>query len=132
VLRYIKLREALNIEPADCRLAERTNKIKINGKEHKIQIGVSKSFHTYLRGGVNIGNNYEVEMYEHDGKELTSQVMLASYEALIIQEWARANDVTGMLTMASGITAPTSDRSVMDSAEGTTSGAIRRSPALTR
>jgi hypothetical protein len=36
VLRYIKLQEALNIEPANCRLPERTNKIKINGKEHKI------------------------------------------------------------------------------------------------
>jgi hypothetical protein len=80
VLWYIKLREALNIEPADCRLAERTNKIKINGKEHNIQIGISKSFHTYLRGGVDIGNNCEVGMYEHDGKELTSQVTLATYE----------------------------------------------------
>ena len=55
--RYLKMREALNVEPADCRLAERTGKIKINGKEQVIQIGVSTSFHTYLKGGVDINND---------------------------------------------------------------------------
>jgi hypothetical protein len=38
VIRHIKLRDGLNVEPIDCRLAEKTNKIKINGKEHMIQI----------------------------------------------------------------------------------------------
>jgi hypothetical protein len=117
--RYIKLREALNVEPADCRLAEKTGRIKINGKEQVIQIEVSTSFHTYLKGGVDINNNCEVGTYEYDGKEYTKQVVLASYELLLRQEWARANDITGMLTMASGVIAPTTDRSIMDSAEGT-------------
>jgi hypothetical protein len=36
--RYIKMREALNVEPADCRLAEKMGRIKINGKEQVIQI----------------------------------------------------------------------------------------------
>ncbi len=44
---------------------------------------------------------------------------MASYEVLLRQEWARANDVSGMITMASGIIARTTDRSIMDSAEGT-------------
>jgi hypothetical protein len=117
--RYIKLREALNMEPANCRLAEKTRRIKINGKEQVIQIGVSTSFHTYLKGGVDINNNCEVGTYEYDGKEYTKQVVLASYEVLLRQEWARANDITGMLTMASDVIAPTTDRSIMDSAEGT-------------
>ncbi len=46
--RYLKMREALNVEPADCRLAEKTGTIKINGKEQKVQLGVSMSFHTNL------------------------------------------------------------------------------------
>jgi hypothetical protein len=74
-----------------------------------IQIGMSTLFRTYLRGGMDIGNNCEVGTYEHDGKEYTKQVVLASYEVLLRQEWARANDITGMLTMASGVTAPTTD-----------------------
>ncbi len=105
------------MEPADCRLAEKTGRIKINGKEQVIQ--VSTSFHTYLKGGVDINNNCEVGTYEYDGKEYTKQVVLASYEVLLRQEWARANNITGMLTMASGVIAPTTDRSIMDSAEGT-------------
>ncbi len=44
---------------------------------------------------------------------------MASYEVLLRQEWARANNITGMITMASGVIAPTTDRSIMDSAEGT-------------
>jgi hypothetical protein len=113
------MREALNVEPADCRLAEKTGKLKINGKEQKVQIGVSMSFHTYLKGGVDINNNCEVGTFEYGGKEYTKQVVLASYEVLLRQEWARANDISGMITMASGIIARTTDRSIMDSAEGT-------------
>ncbi len=46
-------------------------------------------------------------------------MVLASYEVLLRQEWARANNITGVLTMASRGTAPTTDRSIKDSAEGT-------------
>ncbi len=106
---YIKLPEALNVEPADCRLAKKTGRIKINGKEQVIQIGVPTSFHTYLKGRIDINNNCEVGTYEYGGKECTKQVVLASYEVLLRQEWARAKDITGMLTMASGLTAPTTD-----------------------
>ncbi len=117
--RYLKMREALNVEPADCRLAEKTGKIKINGKEQKVQIGVSMSFHIYLRGGVDMNNNCEVGTFEYGGKEYTKQVVLASYEVLLRQEWARASDISGMITMASGIIARTTNRSIMGSAEGT-------------
>ena len=94
------------MEPADCRLAEKSGRMKINGKEQVIQIGVSTSFHTYLKGGRDINNNCEVGTYEHDGKEYTKQVVFASYEVLLRQEWARANDIKGVLTMehTSGIT----------------------------
>ena len=115
--RYLKMREALNVEPADCRLAERTGKIKINGKEQVIQIGVSTSFHTYLKGGVDINNDCQVGTYEYGGKEYTKQVVLASYEVLLRQEWVRANNITGMITMASGVIAQTTGRSIMDTAE---------------
>jgi hypothetical protein len=77
------------------------------------------SFHTYLRGRVDINNNYEVGTFEYGSKKYTKQVVLASYEVLLRQEWARANDISEMITMASGIIAPTTDRSIMDSAEGT-------------
>ena len=73
--RYLKMREALNVEPAHCRLAEKTGKIKINGKEQKVQIGVSMSFHTYLRGGIDMNNNCEVGTFEYGGKEYRKQIV---------------------------------------------------------
>ena len=43
----------------------------------------------------------------------------AVYEVHIKQEWARANDLTNTLTMTGGLMATTTDRSAVDSGEGT-------------
>ncbi len=50
---------------------------------------------------------------------LTNQVVQASYEVDIKQEWARANDLTGTIKLSGALIATTTDRATVDSGEGT-------------
>jgi hypothetical protein len=54
VVRYLKFREPITIEPSDNRIPAKTNKIKINGKEQDFEMGVTTSFSTYLKGGLDV------------------------------------------------------------------------------
>jgi hypothetical protein len=119
VVRYLKFRELITIEPSGCRISAKTSKIKINGKEQDYEMGVTTSFSTYLKGGLDVGNNCEVGVNEVNKVELGGQVMHAIYEADIRQEWAKANDLTGMLKLGESLRATPTDRAVVDSGEGT-------------
>jgi hypothetical protein len=117
VVRYLKFRELLAIEPSDCRISAKTNKIKINGKEQDFETGFTTSFSTYLKGGLDVGNNWRGNIVNK--VELGGQVTQALYEVDIRQELAKANDLTGTLKLDETLRAPTTDRAVVDSREGT-------------
>ncbi len=119
VVQYLKFREPLTIEPSDCRILAKTYKIKINSKEQDFEMGVTTSFSTYLKGGLDVGNNCEVGVYEVNKVELGGQVTQAIYEVNIRQEWAKVNDLTGTLKLAESLRTATTNRAVVDSGEGT-------------
>jgi hypothetical protein len=119
VPRYVKFRTPLTIEPSDCRLSAKLGRIKINGKEHPFEMGVKTDFSVYLVGGLDAQGNCEVGAYEVDGEMLTNQVVLASYEVDIRQEWARTNDLIGTIKLSEALIATTTDRATVDSGEGT-------------
>ncbi len=79
-------------------------------------------------GGLDKNNNCEVGLYEVNGVPLRSQVVTAMYEIYVRQEWARANDLTGSIKLSEYLMGTTTDRTLVDSGEGTTC----RMPVLTR
>ncbi len=58
-------------------------------------------------GGLDAQGNCEVGAYEVDGEMLTGQVVLASYEVDIRQEWARTNDLIGTIKLREALIATT-------------------------
>ena len=82
-------------------------------------MGVKTDFSVYLVGGLDAQGNCEVGAYEVDGEMLTNQVVLASYEVDIRQEWARTNDLIGTIKLSEALIATTTDRATVDSGEGT-------------
>ncbi len=119
VPRYVKFRTPLTIEPSDCRISAKLGKIKISGKEHPFEMDVKTDFSVYRVGGLDAQGNCEVGAYEVNGVMLTSQVVQASYEVDIKQEWARANDLTSTIKLTESLMATTTDRATVDSGEGT-------------
>jgi hypothetical protein len=54
-----------------------------------------------------------------DGKVLNGQVAQGLYEITLREEFARLNELTGSLTLTSGVQAAAGDKSIVDSLEGT-------------
>ncbi len=55
-------------------------------------------------------------LYEVNGVPLKSQMATAIY---VCQEWARANDLTGTIKLSEHLMGTTTDRTLVDSGEGT-------------
>ncbi len=72
-----------------------------------------------LVGGLDNNGNCEVGLFEVNGMPLRSQVATAMYEIYIRQEWARANDLTGSIKLLEYLMGTTTDRTLVDSGEGT-------------
>jgi hypothetical protein len=63
VERYEKFQEPIVIEPADCRLAAKTWKFKLNGKKYPCEMNVRRSVIVNLVGGLDNNGNCEVGMF---------------------------------------------------------------------
>jgi hypothetical protein len=53
------------------------------------------------------------------GWKIGDQATQAVYEIMVLEEYAKLNDLTGTITMASGLTAKAANLSLTDSVEGT-------------
>jgi hypothetical protein len=80
VERYDKLRDPIVIEPADCRLAVKTGRFKLNGKDYPFEMNVRRSVIVDLIGGLDNNNNCEVGLFDVNRTPLRSQVASAMYE----------------------------------------------------
>ena len=100
VERYEKFHEPILIEPADCRLAAKTGKFKLNGKEYPFKMKVRRSVIVNLVGVLDKNVNCKVDMFEVNSVPLRSQVVTAACEIYVQQEWARANDLTGSIKLS--------------------------------
>ncbi len=57
--------------------------------------------------------------HTHRGVVIDRQVTQSILEVSVRMEWARVNEVSGMITTTSGLIAPVTDRSMMDTQDGT-------------
>ena len=98
--RYAKFHDLIVIEPADCRMAAKTGRFKLNGKEYPFEMNVRRADFVDLVGGLDNNGNCEVGLFEVNGVPLRSQRATAMYELYVRQEWARANDLTGTIKLS--------------------------------
>jgi hypothetical protein len=99
VKQYEKFHAPIVIEPADCRLAAKTGKFKLNVKEYPFEMNIRRSVAVNLVGGLDNDGNCKVGLFEVNGVPLKSQVATAAHEIYVRQEWARANDLTGSIKL---------------------------------
>jgi hypothetical protein len=116
---YDKFHDPIVIEPADCRLAAKTSRFKLNGRDYPFEMNVRRSVIFNLVGRLDNNGNCEVGLFEVKGVPLRSQVASVMYEIYVRQEWARANDLTGTIKLSEYLMGTTTDRTLVDSGEGT-------------
>jgi hypothetical protein len=118
VARYIRFRELKPLEALECRQARKSGKIVINGRTPKGKIGATASHSMYLAGGLDDESKSKVGIVTFpDGKTLNGQAAQGLYEIMLREEWL--NELTGSLTLTSGVQAAAGDKSIVDSLEGT-------------
>ncbi len=117
--RYAKFHDPIVIEPADCRMAAKTGRFKLNGKDYLFEMNVRKAVIVGLVGSLDNYGHCEVGLFEFNGMTLKNQMATAMYEIYIHQEWARANDLTCTIKLSEYLMGNTTDRTLVDSGEGT-------------
>jgi hypothetical protein len=119
VTRYIRFRELKPLKAWECRKARRSGQILINGRTVKGKIGATASHSMFLSGGLDDDSRCEVGMVTlPDGKVLNGLAAQGLYEITLREEFARLNELTGSLTLTSGVQARAADKSIVDSLEG--------------
>jgi hypothetical protein len=93
--------------------------IVINKKSYPVQMGAVKSFTDFTEGSLDLKHNCQVGNHTHGGVVIDHQVTQTVMEVSVRMEWARVNEVSGMITTTSGLIAPVMDRSMMDTQDGT-------------
>jgi hypothetical protein len=115
----VKFHDPIVIEPADCRQAAKAGRFKLNGKDYLFEMNVWRAIIVDLGGGLDNDGNCEVGLYKVNGVPLRNQMATAMYEIYVRQEWARANDLTGTIKLSEYLMGTTTDRTLVDSGEGT-------------
>ncbi len=120
VTRYLKFRKLKLLEAWECRKAQRNGQLLINGRPVEGKIGATVSHTMFLSGSHDDDSNCEVGAVTlRDGKVLGGMASQGLYEITLREEFARMNELTGSLTLTSGVQARAADKSIADSLEGT-------------
>ncbi len=120
VTRYLKFRELKPMEAWECRKARTSGSILINGHPVDGKVGATVSHTMFLAGDLDDEDNCEVgTVTTSDGKTLKGMAAQGLYEITLREEFARMNELTGSLTLTSGVQARATDKSISDSLEGT-------------
>jgi hypothetical protein len=120
VARYIRFREQRMLEAWECRQARKSGKIIINGRTFQGKIGATASHSMFLAGGLDDKSRCEVGIGTlPNGQALSGQAAQGLYEITLREETARLNELTGSLTLTSGMQVMAGDKSKVDSLEGT-------------
>ncbi len=117
--RFAKFHDPIVIEPADCRMAAKTGRFKLNRKDYPFEMNIRKAVIVDLVGSLDNYGNCEVGLFEFNGVTLKNQMATAMYEIYVHQEWARANDLTGTIKLSEYLMGTTTDWTLVDSGEGT-------------
>jgi hypothetical protein len=74
----------------------------------------------FLAGGLDDESRCEDSIVTYpDGQTLSGQAGQGLYEITLTEEFAWLNELTGSLTLTSGVQATAGDKSIVDSLEGT-------------
>jgi hypothetical protein len=120
VKRYIRFCELRPLEAWECRQARLNGQVHINGKTVAGKIGATVSHTMFLTGGLDDESRCEVGVVTlPDGRVLNGQVAQGLYKITLREEFARLNELTGSLTLTSGVQSAAGDKSLVDSLEGT-------------
>jgi hypothetical protein len=83
-------------------------------------IGATVSHVIFLSGNLDDWSNCESGMISFpNGKTLEGQAAQGLYDITVREEFAKLNELTGSITLSSGVQACVSDKSLVDSLEGT-------------
>ncbi len=94
--------------------------MSVGGQEFKVTPGMTISHFTFLHGDITDGSYCETGVLEQPGgRKIGGQATQAIYEITVLEEYAKLNDLTGTITVASGISAKVGHLSLMDTVEGT-------------
>jgi hypothetical protein len=117
---YIRFRELKPLEAWECWKARKNGLLTINGRAVSGKIGATASHTMFLSGGLDDESSCEVGMVTlRNGKVLSGLASQGLYEITLREEFARMNELTGSLTLMSGVQARAADKSIVDSLEGT-------------
>jgi hypothetical protein len=120
VARYIRFWEPRTLEAWECRQARKSGKIIINGRTFQGKIGATASHSMFLASRLDAKSNCEVGIITFpNGQTLGGQAAQGLYEITLREEFARLNELTGSLTLTSGVQAMAEYKSIVDSLEGT-------------
>jgi hypothetical protein len=120
VTRYIWFREPKALEAWKCRQARTHGKVIINSRTIQATIGATVLHAVLLNGGLDDSSNCEAGVISFsDGKTMSSQAAQGLYEITLREELAKMNKLTRSITLSSGVQAQVSDKSLVDSLEGT-------------
>jgi hypothetical protein len=120
VTRYLKFRELKLMEAWECRKARTSGSILINRHPVDGKVGATVSHTMFLAGDLDDEDNCEVgTVTTSDGKTLKGMAAQGLYEITLREEFARMNELTGSLTLTSGVQARVTNKSISDSLEGT-------------
>ncbi len=94
--------------------------MSVGGQEFKVTPSTTISHSTFLHGDLTDGSYCETGVLDLPGaRKIGGQATQAMYEITVLEEYAKLNDLTGTITVASGISAKVGDHSLADPVEGT-------------
>jgi hypothetical protein len=94
------------VEAWECHQARKSGKIVINGRTFEGKIGATALHSMFLAGRLDDESRCEVGIVIFpDGKTLDGQAAQGLYEITLREKFARLNELTGSLTLTSGVQA---------------------------
>jgi hypothetical protein len=120
VTRYLRFREPLLVEANSCRkaLAEDRN-ITIANRNFRARIGMTTSHSFFVAGGLDDGHHCQTGSVSMGDKVLEYQATQTILEVTLMDEFAKVNDVHGLIKLPGGIQAKVADQAISDSLVGT-------------
>jgi hypothetical protein len=120
VTRYLKFPELKPLEAWECRKARKNGLLLINRRPVNGKVGATVSHTMFLAGNLDDESNCKVGAITFsNGKMLKGMTSQGLYEITLREEFARMNELTGSLTLTSGVQARVADKSISNSLEGT-------------
>jgi hypothetical protein len=98
------------VEAQECRATKEKGKMSVGGQEFKATPGTTISHSTFLHGDLTDRSYCETGVLElPGGRKIGGQ---AIYEITVLEEYAKLNDLTSTITVASGISTKVGDLSL--------------------